>query len=122
MAKILVIDDEVQLREMLKAVLEHAGYDVVLAADGNQGIKLFAEQSFDLIVTDLIMPDKEGLEIITEIHKARPETKIIAMSGGGRVGPSGYLKYAEKLGAQVSLTKPFENHEFLACVEKLLSS
>lgn len=122
MAKILVVDDEIQIRGMLKAVLESAGHDVILAEDGNVGMKLFAEQAFDLVVTDLIMPDKEGLEMVTEIRKSRPETKIIAMSGGGRLGPTDYLKYAEKLGAHISLTKPFENQELVTCVEKLLSN
>ena len=122
MAKILVVDDEVQLREILKEVLEDSGHKVILAEDGNKGLKLFTEHLFDLIITDLIMPDKEGLEFITEILKSRPKTKIIAISGGGMVGPTDYLKTAEMLGAQRSLEKPFSSHDLVACVEQLLSS
>lgn len=122
MARVLVVDDELQLREVLKEVLEDSGHKVILAEDGNKGLKLFTEQPFDLVITDLIMPDKEGLEFITEILKNRPETKIIAISGGGMVGPADYLKTAEMLGARMSLEKPFSTHDLIAGVERLLSS
>jgi DNA-binding NtrC family response regulator len=121
MAKILVIDDEIQILQIIRVLLERAGHDVVLTEDGNKALKLLAEHAFDLVISDLIMPEKEGIELITEIRKSWPDIKIMAISGGGKIGPSGYLKYAEKLGAQASLEKPFESHELIACVEKLLA-
>ena len=94
MARILIIDDDVQILSMLRQTLEREGYEVVEASDGEQGEKLFREKPTDLIITDLIMPEKEGVETIKEIRSEFPETKIIAMSGGGRIGPEMYLNFA----------------------------
>ena len=97
--RILVIEDDNFVQNMLKQTFERAGYDVATAVNGRIGIKLFRDNPFDVVVTDLIMPDMEGIETITNLRKSHPEVKIIAISGGGRNRPDDYLHLAEKLGA-----------------------
>jgi len=121
MSRILIIDDEPQIRNMLKDLFEDEGYDVVTAEDGDIGLRLYREQAADLIITDLIMPEKEGIEVIREIRKDNPETKIIAISGGGRIGPQNYLTFAQKFGAHLAFRKPVESVELLNAVSLLLS-
>jgi DNA-binding response OmpR family regulator len=106
---------------MLGHVLQREGYDVIDAPDGKAGIRAFREQGADLIISDIIMPEKEGLETVMELRRDFPEVKIIAISGGGHVNPDEYLHMAAKLGAQLTLTKPFERDELLAAVEELLA-
>ncbi len=122
MASILVIDDEEEVRDIIKQILEHAGYTVYTAGDGNQGIKTYRENPTDIVITDIIMPDKEGIETIIELKTEFPEVKIIAISGGGRVGPMDYLKMSQKLGAVKSFTKPFQRQELLDAVSELLDN
>lgn len=122
MKQILIIDDEASIRKMLKKLLEKNGYAVIDAQDGSQGVKLFKEHEPDLIITDLIMPEKEGLETILEIKKINPDTKIIAMSGGGVVEPEMYLDLAKNFGAQYSFNKPIDNEALLAAVKHLMSN
>lgn len=122
MKKILIIDDETSFRKTLKKLLEKNSYKVIDAQDGNQGIKLFKEHSPDLIITDLLMPEKEGLETIKEIRELNPDIKIIAMSGGVVVEPEMYLNIAKKFGAQYSFAKPIDNEELLLAVRNLLSN
>ena len=83
MARILVIDDDYQVREMLRDTLEIAGYEVEVASDGREGLKLYHNRPTDMIITDIIMPNMDGLETITELQRNFPDTKIIAFSGGG---------------------------------------
>lgn len=106
MAKILVIDDEPALRTMLRDALEPE-HTIVEAGNGIEGVKAFTAEPFDLVITDIIMPDQEGIETIVEIRKLQPTQKIIAMSGGGRTRTIEFLKIAEKLGADKILKKPF---------------
>ena len=120
MAHILLIDDDDQIRAMLQQMLEREGHKVVSAADGKQGIKLFREQAADLIITDIIMPEKEGLETIMELRRDFPEVRIIAISGGGRMKPEEYLHLAERCGACRTLTKPFRRNELLDAVRESL--
>ena len=120
MPRILVIDDQTQVRDLLKVVLNREGYEVFVAPNGREGLKAFYEAQPDLIITDLIMPDKEGLELITEIRGHSVEPKIIAISGGGRIHPEDYLALAEKLGAQRTFSKPFEQHEIIQAVKDLI--
>jgi len=120
MSRILVIDDDDQIRAMLQQVLQREGYEVIEAADGKPGMRLFRERGAELIITDIIMPEKEGLETIMELRRDFPEVKIIAISAGGRLEPNQYLDLAKKLGAQVTLIKPFEREELLAAVHGLL--
>lgn len=120
MASILIMDDDEQIRTMLRMLLEGSGYKVVEAHDGTQGIRLFREDPTDLIITDIIMPDKEGIETIMELKRDFPDVKIIAISGGGRSDPEEYLYLAKKLGAQRTIAKPFEKEDLLKAVRELV--
>ena len=120
MERILIIDDEQQIRSMLRLMLERDGYEVVEAPDGIEGIKAYRQKPADLIITDLIMPNKDGIGMIIDLHKEYPDVKIIAMSGGGLNKPEGYLKGAKKLGAACTLTKPIDREKMLRAVKNIL--
>lgn len=121
MPLILIIDDDNQVRGMLRQTLERAGYDVLDAPNGKEGIKLYRQDPADLVITDLIMPEKEGIETIIELRRDFPAVKIIAISGGGRNDPEEYLHMAKTLGAQRTFTKPFERKELLEAVRELIA-
>ncbi len=122
MARILIIDDDETLRTMVRRMLESAGYqDIEEAADGNIGLKLIQNNTFDLIITDIIMPNKEGIELIMELDQKRPRIKIIAMSGGGKIGAESYLEMAKHLGANRTIAKPFNQSDLLSVVKELLT-
>jgi DNA-binding response OmpR family regulator len=120
MARILIIDDDAQVLEMLRHTLERQGYEVIGASNGKEGLRLYREKPADVIITDLIMPEKEGIETIMELRRDFPQVKIIAISGGGRIGPEGYLKIAKKLGAMYTFTKPVPREELLGVVRELI--
>lgn len=120
MADILIIDDDPQLSAMLKQLLERNGYTVITAADGSKGIHLYHSEGARLIITDLIMPVKEGIETIAELVKENPEVKIIAISGGGRLKPESYLNLAETFGAVRTFTKPIDRKALLDAVAEIL--
>jgi CheY-like chemotaxis protein len=120
MARILIIDDEPQIRSMLRLMLERVGYEVAEAPDGIEGIRRYRENPADLIITDLIMPNKDGIGMIIDLKKEFPKVKIIAMSGGGVNRPEGYLDGAKKLGAARTLTKPIDRDEMLKAVKETL--
>lgn len=120
MPRILIIDDDDIIKRMLRRMLTRAGYDVLDAADGKEGIERFRENDVDLVITDLIMPEKEGLEMIMELKTDFPDIKIIAMSGGAQMGPEGYLQLADALGAQRTLKKPIAREDLLAAIEEIL--
>ena len=120
MALILVIDDEQMLRRTLRALLERAGHTVVEAEDGDQGLAQFDVQMPDLVLTDIIMPNREGVETIGELRRRAPKTPIIAMSGGGSRGGDLFLTLAEQLGASATLTKPIRQAELIAAVDAAL--
>jgi len=117
---ILVIDDDETIREILRAILEREGYRVLEAPDGGEGLKQFTETPTDLVITDLIMPGKEGIETIRDLRRKFPDVKIIAVSGGGRIGPDSYLKMAKGVGALRTLSKPFDRLALLKAVEEVL--
>jgi DNA-binding response OmpR family regulator len=121
MKRILVVDDDWQMREMMHQALARAGYDVVEAANGKIGMNIQRENPVDLVITDLIMPEKEGIETIRELRKDFPGLKIIAISGGGRAGADGYLSVAKTIGADRTLSKPFDLKQILDTVEELLA-
>jgi CheY-like chemotaxis protein len=122
MAKILVIEDEDQQRVLLKKMLTHIGHQVFIAEDGVEGIKIFHEIQPDLIITDIIMPNKDGIEVIIELLKFNPELPIIAVSGGRRAITANFnLDSAEMLGVKGILQKPFTHEQLLELVEKVLS-
>lgn len=120
MAKILVIDDEPSILLMIKKMLEKAGHEVDMALNGKEGMQIFENNKADLLVTDIIMPEKEGLETIVEMRKKYPDLKIIAISGGGRISADGYLPGAKLLGANMVFQKPLIQKEFLEAVSFLL--
>ncbi len=120
MPRVIVIDDEAQTREMLYQMLEQEGYEVIVAQDGIDGIKQFRDKPADLVITDLIMPEKEGLEIIQELKNDFPEVKIIAITGGGIGKPGGYLKIAKIAGADYVFCKPLERQELLDAILEAL--
>ncbi|MGD9182468.1 MAG: response regulator [Desulfobacterales bacterium] len=120
MARILIIDDEPQIRSMLRLMLERVGYEIAEAPDGIEGIRKYRENPADLIITDLIMPNKDGIGMIIDLKKEFPKVKIIAMSGGGVNRPEGYLDGAKKLGATRTLTKPIDRDEMLKAVKETL--
>jgi YesN/AraC family two-component response regulator len=121
MAKILVLDDEPSILLMIKKMLEKAGYEVATASNGREGMELFEKNKPDLLITDIIMPEKEGLETIFELRRKHPELKIIAISGGGRIDPYGYLPGAKLFGANMVFQKPLVQKEFMQAVSMLLN-
>jgi CheY-like chemotaxis protein len=121
MAKILVLDDEYSILLMLKKMLEKEGHEVDIALNGREGLLLFEKDKPDMLITDIIMPEKEGLETIFELRQKHPDLKIIAISGGGRIGPDGYLPGAKLLGANAVFAKPLVPKEFIKTVEDLLN-
>lgn len=121
MANILVIDDDEIVREMIVELLTNAGFHAEGASDGKAGMSLFARRAFDLIVTDLVMPEQEGIETIFAIRAANKAVPIIAISGGGKISPDKYLQMAKQCGANHLFRKPFDNREFLATVRECLS-
>jgi DNA-binding response OmpR family regulator len=120
MITILVIEDNENMLHMMNDLLSRSGYHVLSAIDGVAGMKAYRASKPDLVITDIIMPDKEGLEVIMELAKETPRPKIIAMSGGGMMEPRTYLLLAEKLGADEIIQKPFHPAELLALLKKLL--
>ena len=120
MARILVVDDDEQVRTMLVMTLEEAGYEADEAADGRAAIRRQRENPADLVITDLIMPEKEGLETIMDFRKEWPGAPIIAISGGGRTVQGDYLLHAKHLGAARVFRKPIERSELLGAVRDLL--
>jgi CheY-like chemotaxis protein len=118
MPKILLVDDDDIFAAMLDKMLARGGYAVVRARNGVEAVALF-DSSFDLVLTDLIMPQKEGLELIGELRSAHPDVRIIAMSGGGRHEPDTYLPMAKLLGAAVILRKPFSTDQLLNAIRSI---
>ncbi len=121
MTRILIIDDEAPVRDLLRQMLEKEGYEVVEAREGDIGIRLFRENPADLIITDILMPEKEGIETILELRKVFPQVKIIAISGGGRMRNLDVLPVAKAFGAVRTLAKPFERKELLEAVRAVLA-
>lgn len=120
MARILIIDDEDTVRGALFTLLQREGHDVEFAENGNVGIQKFSESTFDLVITDIVMPEKEGIETIKDLRAMSPDVKIIGISGGGRSGNSGFLEMAFRLGANNTLSKPFSRKNLLHAVNDCL--
>ena len=121
MSKILVIEDDSAVRLSLQMMLEDGGYEVQVAEDGEKGISCYRESPADLVITDLFMPKKEGIETISELRQDYPGIKIIAISGGGQHIPGGFLVFAKKLGAIHTFQKPIDNDELLQVIHTVLS-
>lgn len=120
MKRIVIIDDEPQIRDMLQKILQRYGYEVAVAENGKEGIKLCANKPADLVITDLTMPEKDGMETIKELRSDYPGVKIIAMSGGGDRFPEYFLDKAIESGAVTSLKKPFRKDDILKVVYEIL--
>jgi len=119
-ARILLIDDDAATRLALRGVLDACGHDVVTAADGEEGLDAFRANSFDIVITDIIMPGKEGIATIREIRQENPAMPIIAISGGGVLAGLRYLEVATKLGANRTLAKPFSTERLLQAIDACL--
>ncbi len=121
MARILIVDDDGSIRALLREVLEEEGYQVGEAADGKQGVLRYREDPADLVITDILMPEKDGVELIMELQESFPEVKIIAMSGGGRGLDSQFnLRIARDFGAVQLMEKPFTRKQVLETVRRVL--
>jgi len=120
MATILVIDDDAAMRRIVVRMLEGTKHRILEAKDGQHGLALLAQHGADLVITDIIMPEKEGIQTIREIQERSPDTKIIAMSGGGMSRNLMFLDVARAFGADVALAKPFKPQELIEAIDRLL--
>ena len=120
MARILVMDDEQQIRGMLRRALEEQGHEVLEASDGTEGVRCYRTTPVDLVITDILMPYKEGLECIRELRKIDPEVLIIAISGGSASLNMDALRVARHFGALRTFRKPFDLDEMLKAVRAAL--
>ncbi|MCB9365871.1 MAG: response regulator [Calditrichaeota bacterium] len=121
MCRILIVDDDPSIRQMLRSMLEREGHDVDVASNGAECLRLFRATSYELVITDIIMPEQEGIETIRRLRAEKPEIRVIAISGGGRIGPADYLSMAKLIGASATLAKPFERAALLEAVQSALS-
>jgi len=121
MERILVIEDDDEVRDYLDSVLSRAGYFVPPAGNGKDGVESFRSCPADLVITDIIMPEKDGIETIMDLRQVNGNLKVIAISGGGRGEPENYLHSAKLLGANLTMKKPFTNEEMLSAVKELLT-
>jgi CheY-like chemotaxis protein len=120
--RILVVDDNDQLATLIQKLLGRANHFVIRASDGEEALKLYNPNTIDVVLTDLVMPKKEGLELIRELRKINPDVRIVAMSGDGSgLRSEAYLKVAGHFGASCVLRKPFSSEELLAAVERVCS-
>ena len=121
MPSILIIDDDDNLRDALRRTLHKEGYTIIEASEGGRGLRQLAHSQVDLILLDMFMPDKDGLETIVELRRTHPGIKIIAMSGGGFKGTVDVLHVAKKMGVRRTLAKPFTHAELIEAVETELA-
>ncbi len=121
MARILIIDDDESLTGLLRKVLERSGYEVATAANGKEGVNLYLETPADLVISDILMPEMDGLEALKELRRICPDLKVIAVSGGGARLNMDVLRVAEYLGANATFEKPYKIDALLAAVRQLLA-
>lgn len=120
--RVLIIDDDEQIRVLLEQMMHWAGFEVMVAENGKVAMQLQRLKPADLVITDLIMPEQEGLETISRLKKEYEGIKIIAISGGGRIGPEAYLPAALELGADRVFSKPFDVQEIVDTVREMLGA
>ena len=120
MTRVLVIDDDVQVRTILRKTLEGKGYEVEEATDGEEGMKLLSAGPADIVITDIFMPNKEGIQTIREVRKKFPQVKLLAISGGGSRAYLKILPIAQTLGAHGTLAKPFKLQDLREAVNAIL--
>lgn len=121
MASVLVIEDDEAIREMLRQVLGRESFEVFTAANGRAALEVMRDQTVHLVITDILMPEKEGIETIFELRRNYPGTKVIAISGGGRFEPQTYLDLAGKIGADRTLSKPFSPGHLLDVIDDVMT-
>lgn len=117
-----MVDDDPGVRGLLAAFLEERGFAVDTAADGEEAVARLREHDFDVVVTDIVMPNREGIETIIEMRRMRPSLGIIAISGGGAAGAAGYLESARLLGADGALEKPFSLEDLQGEIDRVLQA
>jgi DNA-binding NtrC family response regulator len=122
MVNVLIIDDDNQMRSLLREAFLLAEIEVETAADGFEAERIFASRQFKVVITDIVMPDKDGFEVIFEIKKNHPDTKVIAISGGGRLNATDYLESARSFGCVAVFQKPLNRKALIAKVKELLQS
>lgn len=119
MSRVLVIDDDPLIRQTIRFALEDAGFNVDEAESGVDGCIAVAEGSFDLVITDILMPNKDGIETIIEVKRTRPALRILAMSGGGKIDGREFLSLASRLGVNDTISKPFQLSALISKVQQL---
>ena len=120
MVRILVIDDEPSVLDVLRKILQFEGYEVITAANGEEGLALFRQFPCDLVITDMVMPVKDGLQTILDLRKEKPDIPVVAMSGGGTISKERYLVIAGYLERVITIPKPFSVESITGAVTKLL--
>ena len=120
MALILLVEDDDLVRDMLTQILQRASHEVESATNGEDATTYLRKHKPDIMITDIIMPKKSGITLISEVKNQHPDMEIIAISGGGRLDPTGYLDLSETLGASVSFEKPIDNNALLMAIDLLL--
>ncbi len=120
MPGILIVEDDLELREMLRISFARKKFTVLEADNGRDAILHFKPSVTDIVITDLIMPDEDGLKVIMKLKEQKPSIRIIAISGGGKVGPGNYLNLAKALGANAVFSKPFSINDLMIKIDELL--
>lgn len=118
---VLIVDDNADMRSFVKIVLERAGFEAQVAADGERALDLQRAHPVDVLITDIFMPERDGIELIHQFKSAFPQVKIIAMSGGGRISKRDYLPFAADIGADLVLRKPFAADALLSMLRDLVA-
>jgi CheY-like chemotaxis protein len=116
--RVVLIDDDDLVRATLVNALDHAGFDVVAVVNGDEGLRQVIEKGADIVITDILMPEKDGIETIIQLRKAYPDLKIIAMSGGGQTNNTSLLGHARQFGADATLTKPFTLERLRSAIDQ----
>ena len=122
MSRIMIVDDDKQIREMLRITLERQDYEVVEASNGVEALRTFRDEEIDVVITDIVMPEKEGIETIADLRRLEPDLPIVAMSGGGRIGAHDYLNWVKCCGVEHTFTKPIDREQLLQVVEDLVGA
>jgi len=122
MTTVLIIDDNAELRDTLVTILEDEGYATIVADDGKSGVRAFSKHHPDLVVTDVLMPDYDGIQTICDIRRLQADARIIAMSGGALLDNAYYLRMAQELGAMAILPKPFEVEDLVQLVASCINA
>jgi len=120
MLKLIVIDDDDDVREIIKTFLKDRGFEIFLSENGEEGLAFQKEINADLVITDIVMPKKEGIQTILELRRDYPNLKIIAISGGGFHSANDNLEIAQNFGANAILPKPFKQNELIEIVDKVI--